>query len=122
MRLADTEEAEEEGWWEGMERTTTKGIHMGRGDYEYDDYSLTNPESEAVAALSNLKPAILFAFGGKEAIGNAFGCTELAFSVVAWGHLFPPVHWCRYQQICGDLGGGEIFPRRKMLREGRQEK
>ena len=50
--LEEAEEAEEEGWWEGRERTTTKGHCTGRDGDEYDDYALPHPESEVDVALS----------------------------------------------------------------------
>ena len=35
---------------------------MGRGNDDYDEYAPPHPDSEAVAASSDLEPVILFAF------------------------------------------------------------
>ena len=37
------EEAEEEGRWEGRDRTTTKGHHTDRGDDDYNDFAHPQP-------------------------------------------------------------------------------
>ena len=60
---AEAEEAEEEGWWEGRDRTMTKGHCTGRDEDDYDNYALPYPESEAEAASSNSKLEIPFVFG-----------------------------------------------------------
>ena len=64
---ADTEDIEEEGIWEGMERTETKGYCTGRGGNDYDCYSPPNPEYEAEASLSDSEPEIPFTFGPRYA-------------------------------------------------------
>ena len=97
MELKEVKEAKEEGGWEGRETATKKGHHTCRGKYGTTNYAPTHPKLEAAAASSDLEPEIAFTFGGKEAIETAFGCTELAFAVLARGYLLVLVHWCRYR-------------------------
>ena len=66
---------------------TTKGRRTGRGDDEYDDYAPPHPESESAVASSDLEPAIMFTFKGKEAVSAAVGYTEVVFAVFARGYL-----------------------------------
>ena len=40
--LEEVEEADEEGQWEGKERTTTKGRLTNRGNDDYDSYASTH--------------------------------------------------------------------------------
>ena len=58
---AGPEEAEEEGRLELLDRNTTKGCLMGRGEANHDD----NPPAEAATVVesSDLEPKIPFAFG-----------------------------------------------------------
>ena len=60
---AEPAEAEEEGRWEGREKTKTKGNCAGRGEDDYDNYSPTYPESEAAAVSSDLELPLMFVFG-----------------------------------------------------------
>ena len=60
---AEPEEAEEEGQWEGRERTTTKGHCTGRGDDDCNYYAPPHPDYEAAAASIDSNLAIPFAFG-----------------------------------------------------------
>ena len=39
----------------------------GRGNNDYDEYALPHPDSEAVAASSDLEPEIPFVFGPRYA-------------------------------------------------------
>ena len=74
-------EAEDEGRWEGRERTIKRGRHTERGKYESGKYKPTYPEAEAAAALSDSEPEILFALWGKEAVTTVVVYTELAFDI-----------------------------------------
>ena len=94
---------------------------MGRGDDDEDNYAPPHLELEEAAALYDLELAILFAFERKEAVVTAVVYTKLTFAVFARGYLLVLVHWCRYRQRCGGLGGVEIIPGRKMLRGGRRK-
>ena len=64
---AEPEEADEEGRWEGRERTTTKAHCMVRGDDDYNEYAPPHPESEASAVWYNSGTEIPFAFGPRYA-------------------------------------------------------
>ena len=75
------------GWWEGRDRTATKGNRTGRVDDDDYNYSPTQPDSEAAVLSSDFDPAIPFAFRGKEAVATAVGYTKLVFAIFAQGYL-----------------------------------
>ena len=61
------EDAEEEGRWEGRERTTKNYHCTVRGDDDYDDYAPPQLESEAAVTLSDAETVIPFLFGPRYA-------------------------------------------------------
>ena len=89
-----------------MDRTTTKGRRTRKGENDGNDYVPPHLESEAASALSDLELVIPFVFGGKEAVTNMVGYTNLAFTIFDRGYILILVHWCRYQKIYGGLGVG----------------
>ena len=65
----ESEEAEEEGRWEGRGNTMTKGRHTGRSNNK--QLPPPPPELAAAAEPSDSDPAILFTFREKEAVATA---------------------------------------------------
>ena len=84
---------QEEGCWEGREKTTKKGLRTVRGNGDKDnDYSPTHPELEVAAALSDSDTAIPFTFGSKQAVETLVRYTKLAFDAFAHSFLLVLVH------------------------------
>ena len=76
-------------------KKTTKGRHTGRGNNDNENYTPTQPGSEAATASYYSEPEILFAFGGKESVATAVIYTKLALAAFEQGYLLVLIHWCR---------------------------
>ena len=72
---------------------------MGRVYYDYNEYGLPHPDSEAATASSDLDLAVPFSYGEGDVVETAVGYIKLMFAIFSQGYLLVLLHWFRHQQI-----------------------